>query len=1698
MADSDIDSLDDDISNLLNITSDSVGDDALTMATEAKTRQIMEIHSRFIDEVSKRTDGIFKHRVYSFPSYEKTKFLILLTMPQFDEKNNVAVMDYGDKITKYFDDIFEPGICSVLTCTFGHNGNRWATYPTVNELKLSIPYLIEMIQVINPVCIFTVDSLPAELCRCMFDLPTFFKTINPRVNEPYPESMTGAVQLGDIDSFIFKHPRIASNTNTVCRYLMLPRFSLTGMAFYKAIVANMERFNHLIRSPINPRPVNVFEVSPNFSPDYMHYYYDTATCVSDILSPTNTLHQSRRYIQNLQIMDDCYRNIDYVYMRDLEYDEVSNVMHMFGTTMHGHPVLVDMCNISFTFGFTPHEAFSMDLTRQTSAVWTGYAENLEDHDLDPLRNELKSKLKWVLGYKVHKPTDVTIWIDHAHIFNESQHYTLRPIIMCRVIHYNYIKAVSNLLRKLITKWPCKTKQLFSCIEVFSPELMFSITYKYKLSHWYRFDRTHRLGFYKTAASESSYVRQYHTLIEYSDENPPMVCLAPEQLEPIIGEYTSNDAAPQIEIVMDIECTNNDQRFPDPFRDAVICICNVVVTKNNKNDPVLEKVFIPVSGYLYVNFALGYARQPSNPNHRLAYGDEVTYCFYNEADLLMSYFYWIRYMMGDYMFGHNFKSFDLQYLHKRASVLGLNLPACGRLDDAVFCIDKRKFASRAHAERIVVLPRGIPGMMLLDLLEILYREEKLPTYTLNYVARTNLGQQKNDMPYAALYGMWTYDPDTFRLVVEYCSVDSRLVAQLMTQKMWVPRSREQTRIIGAISEEKLYEVGMQAKVSACIMFIKALRPPDKKVVFTTPDTWSATQNDSIVESWTLSRKNDEGKEEDKKRVIWASVNNELLRKRSRIDANTDEILSSSSVQITLDCNDDTEEIALITEEEFKERVKRHKTLITKSKKLHASGKKLTQVEIDAQDLKIIKANGGREGPIKERKKGYDGAVVMDVPLGFFHRYPALCMDFTGLYPSIMMAHNIGEAHIFESERMVGYIIPFDDLHCPPDCEMLNPRTGKKEVYYFVKKERWPSVLAETEFFLKDKRDKTKEAMTAAFKKGDKTLGSNYNAAQLAIKLIMNSIYGACGAASGVLSLVLAANAVTAWGRHYIMMIRGMLEKLCGAICAGGDTDSVFMMLVGILVDGMLKFRVRNLEEANIFGPWICKNVLNPTLPYPMSLDFEKTMLRALLVAKKRYAYWHCEGFKTPYIHAKGMETVRRDTTTFTKTTLRHIQEVALQMPRKDISLLLYPRPTMENPFTKLLRYSCTDYGYNDWCVKEGTDPFSPTSDEHLALIQAWQAMTPEQRKIEVKKLQAQWQADEDEYYRLDAIDVESYKQQVIEYIREQGCKLITGQVPLTQCIQSKQYSKEFYKNTKQPHLTVIAKRIARGHPPPNLGDRIKFVYIVLPKDSKTDPGKTGKLKKRKAYQCAEDPEYAIANNLEIDWEYYFENTFVKPIVRFTRFLLKDEMIERIRKSWAPPKQNSFFQPTRLDPDGNPLPIMLQHHASTSRSSEPQEKEITIDDIHDATMRFLFFMPPKNSPLNRDVHTRYPKFLGGRKRVNVKTCDKDISPIAHANFIKQTELERIQEIHKTVDIEDLHRLVVDEFKQASDTYTKCLKVCQDCIKQEEVQCGAHDCPDYFPRVYSKGVYTRAQAALNVVQDAIPEGSSISYHSVVQSII
>ncbi|KAF7684228.1 DNA polymerase delta catalytic subunit [Astathelohania contejeani] len=259
-----------------------------------------------------------------------------------------------------------------------------------------------------------------------------------------------------------------------------------------------------------------------------------------------------------------------------------------------------------------------------------------------------------------------------------------------------------------------------------------------------------------------------------------------------GEYCK---LPPLKILsIDIECIGKNNTFPTAKSDPIIQIGNTlqyynINEKNNlKKDIFTLRDCAPIPG-------------------------ANVHSFDTEVKLLDAWHNFIIKTDPDVIVGYNIKNFDLPYLLERADRLGLH-------EFALMARTNKKVVARSHftssrqqgarADKEV----EIQGRLVLDMLQIIRREHKLRSYTLNAVSVHFLGEQKEDVPFYAMRALQDGDRDTRRRIATYCLTDTMLPLRLLAHLNTLVNLTEMARVTG-VPVDYLSTRGQSIKVLSLI-------------------------------------------------------------------------------------------------------------------------------------------------------------------------------------------------------------------------------------------------------------------------------------------------------------------------------------------------------------------------------------------------------------------------------------------------------------------------------------------------------------------------------------------------------------------------------------------------------------------------------------------------------------------------------------------------------------------------------------------------------------------------------------------------------------------------------------------------------------------------------------------------------------------
>jgi DNA polymerase delta subunit 1 len=258
----------------------------------------------------------------------------------------------------------------------------------------------------------------------------------------------------------------------------------------------------------------------------------------------------------------------------------------------------------------------------------------------------------------------------------------------------------------------------------------------------------------------------HTQIEVDVNADDIISHKPE------GNWLKTAALRRLSF--DIECQGRKGVFPEAEHDPVIQIANYV-WDHGAPAPASKVVFTlktcaPIVGADVVSFE-------------------------TEQEMLSAWSRFVRVCDPDVLTGYNIVNFDLPYLLDRALKLKVrDFPFLGRLTGQETIMRKTQMSSSAfgtHESKSFTMH----GRVVMDMLQIVTRDHKLRSYSLNSVSAEFLGEQKEDVHYSIISDLQRGNEQTRRRLAVYCLKDALLPLRLMDKLMCLTNYMEMARVTG---------------------------------------------------------------------------------------------------------------------------------------------------------------------------------------------------------------------------------------------------------------------------------------------------------------------------------------------------------------------------------------------------------------------------------------------------------------------------------------------------------------------------------------------------------------------------------------------------------------------------------------------------------------------------------------------------------------------------------------------------------------------------------------------------------------------------------------------------------------------------------------------------------------------------------------
>ena len=164
---------------------------------------------------------------------------------------------------------------------------------------------------------------------------------------------------------------------------------------------------------------------------------------------------------------------------------------------------------------------------------------------------------------------------------------------------------------------------------------------------------------------------------------------------------------------------------------------------------------------------------------LIHDSEVVSCK-DEKELLFKWKELMNNLNSDIVAGYNIFGFDMPYIWERAEELGIideYKIGFGRLITRTTALVEQKLSSSAMGDNILKYI-DMDGVVLIDLLKVMQREQKLDSYKLDNVASIFLGDNKNDLKPQEIFDKFKGTSRDRCDIAEYCIQDCCLINRLI--------------------------------------------------------------------------------------------------------------------------------------------------------------------------------------------------------------------------------------------------------------------------------------------------------------------------------------------------------------------------------------------------------------------------------------------------------------------------------------------------------------------------------------------------------------------------------------------------------------------------------------------------------------------------------------------------------------------------------------------------------------------------------------------------------------------------------------------------------------------------------------------------------------------------------------------------------
>ena len=517
---------------------------------------------------------------------------------------------------------------------------------------------------------------------------------------------------------------------------------------------------------------------------------------------------------------------------------------------------------------------------------------------------------------------------------------------------------------------------------------------------------------------------------------------------------------------------------------------------------------------------------------------------------------IRELDPEIITGFNIMGFDNVFLDKKLKLRFANWTDIGRLATVPAKVVENSWSSSAYG-KMNMFNLNCEGRINIDVFLMIKREYKLSTYDLNTVSKKFLKRGKHDVSHLEMFRIFKLYLDNCEEYDEYSTnkyfteadkeiIDQNwkgglhIIEQVTGQKLKRQGNenddkKEKTKSEKEKEERDRIEIEEQSKI---------IRPLfDRKL-------------EEII-SGSLSKEKDNDGKEDKQQELFDFFDVWMMTCRYYESLN----------EMTKVVEYGIEDAELVMD--IFDTINAYTAIYETSNVCGCNMEDLYTKGQQRRGLSLVYDLAFREGIVLDsREQEYIPAAggYVGKPDPGLYDY-VMCVDFTSLYPTIMMGYNIcwttyvpPELDDIIPDDMCHVIEWDDEVELEDSSDEEGESTGRKKKknvieivhrrYKFVKASVKKGILPMLEEHLVGSRNVVKKQMGQT---KDPVLKAILNSRQLALKVTCNSCYGILGAQkAGKISLIEAAITITALGRKSIMIANEKIKEWWGGKIVYGDS------------------------------------------------------------------------------------------------------------------------------------------------------------------------------------------------------------------------------------------------------------------------------------------------------------------------------------------------------------------------------------------------------------------------------------------------------------------------------------------------------------------------------------------------------------------